>query len=96
MSSGLAAERTPSRHAGVGRPAQAILWPAFVMAGALEALVFASVDPHALPLLETSTALPPIAIHSIAFFVFWGVIATSAAVTLWLSREVLAAGRVDR
>jgi hypothetical protein len=63
-----------------------ILWPAFVMAGVLEILVFAQVDPgelhgfgHALAAWSAQT------IYSLAFLVFWAVIALASAVTLWLA-----------
>lgn len=62
----------------------AIVWPAFVMAGVLEALVFALVDPAVLNALDASGPLSPGAIHTLAFLVFWGVIAVSSAVTQWL------------
>ena len=71
---------------GVARPfrerALLILWPAFVMAGALEALVFVVVDPTALHWygiepLNWSTS----AVYSVTFLIFWAVIATSGAIT---------------
>jgi hypothetical protein len=65
-----------------------ILWPAFVMAGVLEMLVFAVVDPGALQwpggeALEWSRS----AVYSVAFLVFWGVISVSTAVTEYLARS---------
>ena len=62
-----------------------ILWPAFLMAGVLEALVFAVVDPAALhgfdgPWLRGSTA----AVYTLAFLVFWAVVAAAGALTQWL------------
>jgi hypothetical protein len=59
-----------------------ILWPAFVMAGVLEMMVFAVVDPSSLhwfgaEAVEWSRS----AVYSVTFFIFWGVIATSAAIT---------------
>lgn len=59
-----------------------ILWPAFMMAGVLEALVFAVVDPQSLhwfgaePLQWTRTA-----VYSVTFLIFWGAIATAGAIT---------------
>lgn len=60
----------------------AVLWPSFLMAGVLEMLVFAFVDPTQLhlmggPRLDWS----PTAVYTVAFFVFWGVIAAAAALT---------------
>jgi hypothetical protein len=71
-----------------------ILWPAFVAAGVIEALVFALVDPAALH-LPGARALPlsPSAVYTIAFFVFWAVVAASAAVTRWLDASVAAPRR---
>lgn len=62
-----------------------VLWPAFVMAGVLEMLVFAAVDPDGLhgpgaPLLAGSRST----VYSVTFLVFWAVIAASAAITQWL------------
>jgi hypothetical protein len=65
-----------------------ILWPAFVMAGVLEMLVFAVVDPSTLQwpggeALEWSRST----LYSVAFLVFWGVISVSTAVTEYLARS---------
>ena len=59
-----------------------ILWPAFVMAGVLEALVFVLVDPSTLQWfgvepLNWSTS----AVYSVTFLIFWTIIATSGAIT---------------
>lgn len=62
--------------------AMAILWPSFLMAGVLEMLVFALVDPGTLrwfggaPLPLSATG-----VYSLAFFVFWTVIAVSGGLT---------------
>jgi hypothetical protein len=63
-----------------------IAWPAFLMAGVLEMLVFAMVDPEDLhgvggAPLELSRA----AIYTLAFFVFWGVTLVSSALTTLLA-----------
>ncbi len=67
------------------RQALMILWPAFVMAGVLEMLVFAVVDPGELRWfgadpIEWSRST----VYSVSFFIFWGVIAISAAITALL------------
>lgn len=65
-----------------------ILWPAFLMAGVLETLVFAVVDPLSLhglggePLEWTRTA-----VYSVTFLIFWAVIATAAALSHLLEAE---------
>jgi hypothetical protein len=59
-----------------------ILWPSFLMAGVLEALVFVVIDPLSLHFfsaepLQWSAG----AVYSVTFLIFWGVIATSGAIT---------------
>lgn len=86
MPSRHAVELPPPRVSPPLRPfrerAPLILWPAFLMAGVLEMLVFAVVDPTSLHWF----GVDPVtwsrgAIYSVAFFIFWGVIATSTAIT---------------
>ncbi|MGE5117906.1 MAG: hypothetical protein ACM3N6_15590 [Betaproteobacteria bacterium] len=62
-----------------------ILWPAFLMAGVLETLVFVVVDPLELhwfrgPALDWSAE----AIYSVTFLIFWLVIAASGAISALL------------
>lgn len=65
-----------------------ILWPSFVMAGVLEMLVFAVVDPGSLQWPGGDTMQwSRSATYSVAFLVFWGVIALSSAVTEYLMRR---------
>ena len=59
-----------------------ILWPAFLMAGVLEMLVFVVVDPGSLRWY----GVDPIAwsastVYSVTFLIFWALIATSGAIT---------------
>ncbi len=80
---------------GAGMPARRplrervllILWPAFLMAGVLEMMVFAVLDPSGMHWfgaepIEWSRS----AIYSVSFFIFWGVIATSGAITALLEQ----------
>lgn len=63
-----------------------ILWPAFLVAGVLEMLVFAVVDPHDLRWFGgPSIDWPAVAIYSVTFLMFWGAIATAGALTALLS-----------
>jgi hypothetical protein len=63
-----------------------VLWPAFLMAGVLEMLVFAVIDPTDLhgpgggPLGFSREA-----VYTVSFLVFWAVIAASGALSAWLS-----------
>lgn len=70
------------------RVALQILWPAFLMAGVLEALVFALVDPSELQWpggapIEASRQ----AVYTLAFLAFWAVIAAAGAITALLLRH---------
>ena len=70
------------------RLAMTILWPAFLMAGVLEVLVFAVVDPGELHWFGGAViAWPAQAIYSVSFLIFWGVISTAGALTALLSVE---------
>jgi hypothetical protein len=64
-----------------------VLWPAFVMAGVLEAMVFAVVDPESLTWFGGSPlGLTRQAVYTATFFIFWGVIASASAMTTLLLR----------
>lgn len=63
-----------------------VLWPAFLMAGVAEALVFVVVDPSELhwfgaDRIDWSLS----AIYSATFLIFWGVISIAGALTQLLS-----------
>lgn len=65
-----------------------ILWPAFVMAGCLDGLVFSVVDPSELrwfggDLIGWSAP----AIYTVTFLIFWGLVSLSGAITLLLTLE---------
>ena len=68
------------------RLAMTILWPAFLMAGVLEVLVFAVVDPGELHWFGgAAIAWPAQAVYSVGFLIFWGAISTAGAITALLS-----------
>ena len=74
-----------ARRRTFGTLALLILWPAFLMAGVLEMLVFAVVDPSGMHWfgadpVEWSRS----AVYTVTFFIFWGVIATAGAITALL------------
>ena len=56
-----------------------IVWPAFLMAGVIEMLVFAMGDPQ--DLLEISRQ----GVYTLAFFVFWLITSISGGLTTLLS-----------
>lgn len=71
------------------RRALAILWPAFLMAGVLEMLVFVVVDPSELSwfgarALGWSTS----AVYSVTFLLFWCIVSTAGALTALLESPV--------
>jgi hypothetical protein len=73
-----------------GKPARVllVLWPAFMVAALLEALVFVVVDPASLHGLHGQAPAPlgwsAPAVYTLSFFLFWALVAMAAAVTLWL------------
>ncbi len=62
-----------------------IAWPAFLMAGVMEMVVFAFVDPGALYWFDQPLQVSREGIYTIAFFVFWAVIMASSALTTLLA-----------
>ena len=62
-----------------------IVWPAFLMAGLLEVLVFAMVDPQDLNWMGHPLGLSRQGIYTVASFVFWIITAVSSALTTLLS-----------
>ena len=62
-----------------------ILWPSFLMAGVMEMVVFAMVDPQDLHLFNQSIDLPRQGIYTLSFFIFWIICAASSCLSLFLS-----------
>lgn len=62
-----------------------ILWPSFIFAGVLEAMVFAVLDPRDIRGSGGAPIWTPEAIYSITFFIFWIVISGAGALTALLS-----------
>jgi hypothetical protein len=66
-----------------------IAWPAFLMAGVIEMVVFAMVDPEDLHWLGGSPVeLSNSGVYTVAFFFFWGAVAVAGALTAYLEREI--------
>jgi hypothetical protein len=61
-----------------------VVWPAFLMAGLIEVLVFAFVDPQDLQFVVTMQ-LSRNTTYSVAFLVIWAVVSLSSALTLLLA-----------
>jgi uncharacterized membrane protein YcfT len=65
----------------------AVAWSAFLTAGVLEALVFSVVDPAELRWFGAAPVeLSPQAVYTLAFIVFWAVIALAASLALLLAQ----------
>lgn len=62
-----------------------IVWPSFLMAGVLELLVFAVVDPQDMSWFGQSFEMSRQAVYTLSFFVFWFVTSVAGALTLFLS-----------
>ncbi len=64
-----------------------ILWPAFLMAGVLEMLVFALVNPSDLHGLGyENLGWSDQAVYTVGFLIFWAVISAAGAMT-WLLHQ---------
>jgi hypothetical protein len=61
-----------------------VLWPAFLLAGAMELLVFALVDPADLHWRGEALMLSRQTVYTVVFFVFWLMAAGASALTLLL------------
>lgn len=70
-----------------------ITWPAFLVAGLMEVLVFAFVDPQDLHWFGRDLDLSRQAIYTLSFFMFWGLAMLSSALTTLLG---LSSAEVNR
>lgn len=61
-----------------------IAWPAFLMTVLLEGLVFTIIDPMDLHTVAEGFDLSRQGFYTLAFFVFWGVIALASALSIFL------------
>ena len=62
-----------------------IAWPAFLVAGLFEMLVFGLVDPQDLEWFGHTLALSRQGVYTLAFFVFWMLTMVSSGLTTLLS-----------
>jgi len=62
-----------------------IAWPAFLVAGVLEMLVFAVVDPNDLHWFGQPLEMSRQAVYTLGFFAFWLMTMASSALTTLLS-----------
>lgn len=62
-----------------------IVWPAFLMAGVIEMLVFSMVDPEDMHWFGHQLELSRQGIYTLAFFSFWIITSVSGALTTLLA-----------
>jgi hypothetical protein len=62
-----------------------IVWPAFLVAGFLEMLIFALVDPGDIHWFGQPLDFSSQTIYTIAFFIFWGAAMGASALTTLLA-----------
>lgn len=62
-----------------------IAWPAFLVAGMLEVMVFACVDPQDLQWFGHPLTMSRQGVYTLAFFAFWMLAMVSSALTTLLS-----------
>jgi len=64
-----------------------IAWPAFLVAGVLEMLVFSVLDPESMQIFGEPLEWSREAVYTLAFFVFWVMLMVSGGLTLLLARS---------
>jgi hypothetical protein len=62
-----------------------IVWPAFLVAGLLEMVVFAVVDPQDLHWFGQTVEMSRQGVYTLAFFIFWVLASLSGALTTLLA-----------
>jgi len=62
-----------------------IVWPAFLVAGLLEAVVFGMFDPEDMHWFGHPMALSRQGVYTVSFFVFWALTIVSSSLTTLLS-----------
>lgn len=80
-----AGESLPS--AGPQRIAMSVLWPAFLISGMLEALIFVVVDPAELRWFGgPALGLTVVAVYSVTFLIIWALMSISGLLTVVMLR----------
>jgi len=62
-----------------------VLWPSFLVAGAMDGLFFSMFDPHDLHWFGEPLELSRQGAYTIGFFCFWVIGALSGSLSMWLS-----------
>jgi hypothetical protein len=64
-----------------------IVWPSFLMAGVMEMVVFAMVDPQDLHFFNQAIDVSRQGIYTLSFFIFWIICAASSSLSVFLYME---------
>ena len=64
-----------------------VLWPAFLVAGVAELVVFSIVDPEDLHAFGQPLELSRQTVYALGFFLFWALASASSALTVFLARS---------
>jgi len=64
-----------------------ILWPSFLMAAVLDGVVFSAIDPMEAGLVHLLQGVSPLGVYTMAFLLFWSVIACASGMTALLIVE---------
>lgn len=64
-----------------------VLWPAFLVAAAANALFFTVLDPQDLSVFGRPLDLAREVMYTLGFFAFWGIAVASSALTVFLERS---------
>ena len=64
-----------------------VLWPAFLVAGAAEAIFFTVFDPFDLHFFGAPLEMSRAAIYTMGFFGFWGLGVAASTLTVFLERS---------
>ena len=72
-----------------------VVWPAFLVAGVLEMLVFALVDPQDLRWAGQPLEMSRQGIYTVAFFLFWLLTLLASGMTALLAMSPAEVNRVD-
>ena len=69
-----------------GRPWMLIIWPAFLTACLLQALIFALIDPADIHWPSRLSQPTRQSVYSVAFFCFWLITMACSSLVLWLAK----------
>lgn len=64
-----------------------VIWPAFMVAAALEMMVFAVLDPETLTLFGHQIEWSRTTVYAVSFFIFWLMFMLSSSLTVLLSKK---------